>query len=187
MRVGYASGIILCLKNFCGTSPFNVCSLVFAGASMNAQPSHRPSPSAAPSQQSAVSVRRSSQKHPARKPSHQALVAEVTARLGANVIIGLVAVSALVKLIPYNLDQQTKLQELQAEVKTVEKRVDQLRAEFDRHFDPQQTVSIMQEQSVRVDPNQRQIIWVNPSDSIAQEPAAEGEQHASTEGVKLKD
>lgn len=154
---------------------------------MNAQPSRRPAPSVPSAHPAAASVRRSAPKRAVRKSPYQALVTEASVRLGANVLLGLVAISALVKLIPYTLDQQTKLQDLHIEVKTVEKRVDQLRAEFDRHFDPQQAVSVMQEQSVRVDPNQRQIIWVNPSDNVAQDPRMQGEQHASTEGVKLKD
>jgi hypothetical protein len=87
--------------------------------------------------------------------------------------LGLVAVSALVRLVPYNMMQSTKLKELRTEVAEVEGRVDVLRAEFKRNFDPQQALNVMQEQSARMHPNQRQIIWLTPTDSIAEEPLEE--------------
>ena len=71
--------------------------------------------------------------------------------------------------------QQEKLNELQVEVAAMEEQVANLRAEFDRHFDPQQTMSVMQEQSARVNPNQRQVFWMAPSSTTAQEPQAPSE------------
>jgi hypothetical protein len=72
--------------------------------------------------------------------------------------------------VPYNLSQQQRLGEVRSEVAKLDQRVDELRAEFDRHFDPQQSMHVMQEQSARVNPNQRQIIWVTPSATTAQQP-----------------
>jgi hypothetical protein len=74
----------------------------------------------------------------------------------------------LVRLIPYNTSQQGKLRELRTEVADVEGRVHQLQADFNRHFDPQQAMSVMQEQSIRVDPKQRQVVWLPPSESANQ-------------------
>jgi len=78
-------------------------------------------------------------------------------------VVLIAAGAALIRLVPQNLAQQARLQELQTEVAFVERRVDQLQDRFNRHFDPQQTRAIMQEQSNRVDPNQRQVIWVAPA------------------------
>lgn len=134
---------------------------------MNAQPSNRLSASS-PHQQVTERVKRQSRSsRSSRKAVHRVLAAELSARLGVNVLVGCVAVSALVTLIPYNWTQEAKLRELQTEVAEVEKRVDRLREEFDRHFDPQQAISVMQEQSIRVNPNQRQVIWTSPSSNIA--------------------
>lgn len=82
-----------------------------------------------------------------------------------NLILAIAAVSALVKLIPYNLTQQAKLRELTTEVAAVEGRVDQIQTDFNRHFDPRQATSVMQEQTSRVQPGQRPIVWVDPPGS----------------------
>lgn len=148
---------------------------------MNAQPSNRPSVSSTSEQQAAVRVRRQT-----RRQVHRSVALEISARLGVNLLLAAAAISALVRLVPYNLAQQDRLAELEAEVADVEQRVNTLRSEFDRHFDPQQAVSVMQEQSVRVDPNQRQIIWVAPSSTVAQEGEAADEQQASTKGTQAE-
>ena len=99
-----------------------------------------------------------------RRPSqhrHQAIAIETGAKLTVNVLLAIAAIAALVKLIPYTLSQQQKMQELQSKVTALEVRVDALETEFDRYFDPQQTQSVMQEQSNRVGINQLQIIWTN--------------------------
>jgi uncharacterized membrane-anchored protein YhcB (DUF1043 family) len=94
----------------------------------------------------------------------------VSARLGVNVLLGIIAISTLIKLVPYNLTQQKRLEEVRSEVVKLDERVDELRAEFDRHFDPHQSMHVMQEQSARVNPNQRQIVWLTPSATTAQQP-----------------
>lgn len=89
--------------------------------------------------------------------SYQGIAVENTAKLVVNVLLVAGAVSALVKLLPYNISQQAKLQEISTEVKLTESRVADLQTNFNRSFDPQQTKKIMQEQSNRVDPGQRPI------------------------------
>jgi hypothetical protein len=42
-----------------------------------------------------------------------------------------------------------------------EERVNQLRGQFTRSFDPSQARQVMGEQSPRRDPNQRRIFWVS--------------------------
>jgi hypothetical protein len=153
-------------------------------------------PSPPPSRQAATPIRRSPQpvsrptahrspQRTARRPvprtahrtthrtTHQTIALELAARLGVNLILGVIAVSALARLLPYNLTQQAQLKQLQVEVAEVETRVDHLRAEFNRNFDPQQAMSVMQEQSARMHPNQRQVIWIAPASTIAEEPVEE--------------
>ncbi|WP_088892607.1 hypothetical protein [Leptolyngbya ohadii] len=102
-----------------------------------------------------------------RTRSHQAIVTEITVKLAINGLLAGVAAIALTKLIPYNLQQREELRQLQAEVAEVQQRVDILQADLDRQLDPQQANSIMQEQSYRVDPNQRQVVWLTPSSRTA--------------------
>lgn len=103
-----------------------------------------------------------------RKP-HLVMATETTVKLTVNVALSLVAVSALVQLLPHNRLGQERLEHIQAEVKFTQGRVNQLRADFSRSFDPQQTNSIMQEQSYRMDPTQLRIVWLESRPAEAQE------------------
>ncbi len=123
---------------------------------MNAiQPSRNP----LPPERTRRRVARSSRHH--RRYAYQAIVAETTAKLVVNIVLSTAALAALVQLLPYQLSQQPKLQEIRAEVEQTEKRVNRLSSDFSRGFDPQQAQSVMQEQSQRVDPSQRQIVWLD--------------------------
>jgi hypothetical protein len=85
-------------------------------------------------------------------------VIETTVKLTVNVVLSTVAISALTQLIPYIDTQKTKLAEVQAAVKSTHDRLQHTQARFSRYFDPYQTKVLMQEQSDRIDPNQRQIV-----------------------------
>ncbi|HEY9641443.1 MAG TPA: hypothetical protein V6C57_13230 [Coleofasciculaceae cyanobacterium] len=129
--------------------------------------------------------RKKVRRRPRRDP-HQATIAETSFKLGVNAVLAIVAITALVRLVPYNLAQQTKLQEIRAEVSDLEGRVGQLRADLSRQFDPQQAMSVMREESMRVDPRQRQVIWLPPSSSTAQAPPStrSARQEVATANVK---
>lgn len=100
--------------------------------------------------------------------SHRSVALQTTAKLTVNVLISAAAVSALVKLLPYYSSQQEKLQEIRSEVNLTERRVSQLRTDFNRYFDPQQAKTIMQEQSNRVGPGQRPVILVDKVAKVEQ-------------------
>ena len=106
-----------------------------------------------------------------RRPRPNRLVAlETTAKLAVNVVLSAAAVSSLVKLLPYQWSQQEKLWEIQTEVKLVEGRVNHLRTDFSRYFDPQKAKSVMQEQSNRVAPGQRPVILLDKAATEQVEP-----------------
>lgn len=106
--------------------------------------------------------RRRVQKATAQVPA--GIVMETVFKLSINVVLSAAAVSTLTRILPYQLSQQEKLQEIRAEVNVTEGRVNRLRSDFGRNFDPQQTRTIMQEQSNRVDPKQLQVVWTNIAD-----------------------
>lgn len=135
---------------------------------MNAlQPQRDPSPS--PIQPRKIRVRnRSRQSSPA--SPHRALAVEAAMKLSVNVILATVAISTLTRLIPYNNKQQADLQRLQVEVAEVGSKVAGLQRDFDRHFDPQQALNVMQEQNIRFNPKQRQIVWLDPEVQKADAP-----------------
>ena len=98
-----------------------------------------------------------------RQSSHRATALEAGAKLTVNCFLAIAALSALVKLVPQNVSQQAKLQNIRMEVSAVESRVNRLQADFSRRFDPNQANSVMREQSGRLTPGQRQVIWVTPT------------------------
>ncbi len=97
-----------------------------------------------------------------RRHSYRAVAGETTVKLVVNMVLSAAALAALVQLLPYHLSQQAKLREVRAEVKRTETRVNNLRTDFSRSFDSGQAKSVMQEQSHRVDPNQRQVVLQEP-------------------------
>jgi hypothetical protein len=111
-----------------------------------------------------VRTRQQAQQH-RKKHTYQAIALELSTKLVVNVLLTVAAAATLFKLVPYHLVQQKKLQSIQAEVANVEGRVAQLRVDFGRQFDPQQTMSVMQEQSNRVSPTQRRIVWSSPRET----------------------
>ncbi|KKD37181.1 MAG: hypothetical protein WAN66_28625 [Limnoraphis robusta] len=95
-----------------------------------------------------------------RSQRHRAHAIEASVKLVTNVLLSACVVSALVQILPYYRSAEEKLSQIQSEVKLTRERVGAEQADFHRHFDPQQTASIMQEYSNRVAPGQRQVIWL---------------------------
>lgn len=97
-----------------------------------------------------------------RQAPHRAMAIETTVKLGLNLLFAGVSLSALMRLVPANLEQQEDLQRLQTEVSEANSKVASLQSDFDRHFDPQQAMNVMQEQNIRFNPRQRQVVWLHP-------------------------
>lgn len=101
---------------------------------------------------------RLARKHKRRRQSHVAVAVQSSAIIAANVVLSVVAVSAIVKLVPNYLTQQQKLEQIQTAVASAQGRVKTSQTKFERYFDPQQTQAIAQEQSNRFRPGQRPIV-----------------------------
>lgn len=125
---------------------------------MNATQPSRPPLQKSETRRTAPKIKSRRRPHP-----YRAIAVETTAKLAVNVVFLAAAVSGLVRLLPLQWSQQEKLQEIQTEVKLTEGRVNLLRTDFDRYFDPQQAKNIMSEQSNRVAPGQRPVILLNRS------------------------
>lgn len=122
---------------------------------MNAiQPSRPPLSSEEPRR--IARKRKNRHRHP-----YRAMAIQTTVKMAVNLLLLAAAGSTIVKLVPYYLAQQHKLQEIQTEVELAEGRVERLRSNFNRYFDPQQAKAVMQEQSNRFEPGQRPVIWQN--------------------------
>lgn len=100
-------------------------------------------------------------KHKGGTNSQNWQVIEIWLRIIAYSALSITAVFAIARLLPYQQIQQTKLEEVRLAAQEKEERVNQLRDQFSRSFDPSQAKQVMGEQSPRRDPNQRRIFWVS--------------------------
>jgi hypothetical protein len=108
-------------------------------------------------------------------------VAETSIKLAVNLALAGTAVSTLLHLIPYNNKQQADLQQLQAEVTATNAKVEALQSDFNRHFDPQESLNVMQEQNIRFNPKQRQVVWLTPTSKTDKKSnSANGTQQADS-------
>jgi hypothetical protein len=98
---------------------------------------------------------------PKRQRHHYgALTLETVLKLCVNSVLSVAAIAALGNLIPYLISHQAKLREIRTQVRETEAKVSQIRDKFSRSFDPSQAETVMKEQSARVDPNQRRVVWI---------------------------
>ncbi len=107
-----------------------------------------------------------------RRNPHQSVAVEASLRLAVNVVVSMVAIASIVRLLPQNISQQHKLNQLQLDVTTLEQRVDRLQETFARQFDAGQARSVMQEETGRIGIGQRPVIWVKPAPDEASSPSA---------------
>lgn len=126
---------------------------------MNALPSPPPNSARLQRRISRQSLRQTSKRA---KSPYRVVAVEIGAKLGVNLLLAIAAGVTLVRLVPYNISQQAKLAELQAETTKAEERVNVLQESFNRYFDPHQVNIIMQEESNRISENQRRIIFLQP-------------------------
>ncbi|WP_421657099.1 hypothetical protein [Leptothermofonsia sp. ETS-13] len=98
-----------------------------------------------------------------RQSPYRAIAVETGIKLAVNVLLSAVAISALVRLLPYRAAQESKLKELSVAVESTNKRVSQVQANFRQYFDPTQARALMQQTTNRIDPSQRQIILQPPA------------------------
>ncbi|ACK64930.1 conserved hypothetical protein [Rippkaea orientalis PCC 8801] len=94
-----------------------------------------------------------------RHHDHQWVAAEISVKLVVNGTLSIIAVLTLLKLLPYQMSQQEKLQEIRTQVQETEERVSRFRADFSQSFDPHQVKKVMQENSPLIEPNKRRIFW----------------------------
>ncbi|RZM81933.1 slr1601 family putative cell division protein [Leptolyngbya iicbica] len=95
-----------------------------------------------------------------RSARFRALGWELTGRLTVNLVLTLVALAALVKLVPYHQTQRQVLSELEDSVATLQVHNRRLRKDFTRYFDPAQTSQILQENGARESAQHIPIVWV---------------------------
>jgi hypothetical protein len=86
---------------------------------------------------------------------------ELSARLGVNCFLVLVAAVSLVRLVPYLQAQVQQLEVVRRELDQAEVTHARLRADFDRYFDPTQAGRVIQEQTGYRSQSERQVVWTD--------------------------
>jgi hypothetical protein len=117
---------------------------------------------ARPAQAASVAPRASAATH-VRSRANSVLVSQVmretVVKLTVNSLLLVVAGTTLARLVPTHFVNQAQIQEVDQEVSFTKARVDQLRQDFNQSFDPSQARVLMVEQTYKVDPSQRQVVW----------------------------
>lgn len=98
---------------------------------------------------------------PLRRLARHTPVFELSARLGVNCFLMLVAAVSLARLVPYLQAQVQQLEVVRRELDQAEVTHARLRADFDRYFDPAQSGRIIQEQTGYRTKSERQVVWTD--------------------------
>lgn len=102
-----------------------------------------------------------------RPQSHTVLALEAIVKISVNALLSTGAIATLLHLMPHRTAQEVKLKELQTAVRAAEQRVQRTSESFSQVFDPANTAVLMQEQSNRIQPGQRQVILHDPDTRAA--------------------
>jgi len=92
-------------------------------------------------------------------PLAAAIAWETMMKLSVNLVLVMVGAGAVMRLIPYYQSVEEKLEIVEIKVEQTQDRVNQLQQDFDRSFDPEQAKQVMAEQSHRIDPQRRSVVW----------------------------
>lgn len=93
------------------------------------------------------------------------LTREALVKLTVNGVLMAVATTTLVRLLPSYLSHQAQLRDIQQELDLTESRVSRLQSDFNQAFDPMQAKAVMQQQSYRVDPSEKIVVWTSSRSS----------------------
>ncbi len=97
-----------------------------------------------------------------RRPAQVPHVQELAWGFVIQGLVGSGMLLALVRLLPYYQQQQQRHHLLQTEIERTEAQVRELQTQFQRTFDPYQQPRLIQQATQRLQPHQRQVIWVKP-------------------------
>jgi len=82
-------------------------------------------------------------------------------QLSFNTLVAVVAIGTLMQILPERSARKTSLAQMEAEVSEQEAQVEGLRERFVYYFDPAQLQSVIREESQKIHPQQRPIVWVD--------------------------
>lgn len=100
-----------------------------------------------------------------KRHNHAALAMETLVKIAINGGLSAVAIATLTNLFPYYWEQRERVQTIRTEVRDAEYKVTRLRANLNRSFDPSRALTVMQEQSAKMAPNQHRIVLMDEGET----------------------
>jgi microsomal dipeptidase-like Zn-dependent dipeptidase len=97
---------------------------------------------------------------------HRRQGVESIAKIATYVVLSAVAAMSAINLVKYNLNQQSKLHQLETELKNAKERSVSVDSDFRRSFDARSSRALMQENSDKIFPELRPIVIVEPEQTI---------------------
>lgn len=100
---------------------------------------------------------------------------ESATMIGVNLLLITSAVGGLCKLLPMQMVQYSRLQELDAKVKSLGQQVNEMQAGLDRAMDPLQEEALLKERTGMVHPNEAQVRFIAPTTPPGAQVASQSE------------
>lgn len=107
--------------------------------------------------------RRLRQPHARRNATFMTRATEATTILGVNVVLIGTCLYTLGNMLPHQLTQQAKLEEIKGEVHRTTEHVNQLKESHKRSLTPSASRRISEEQGYLIGKNKRNLVWLKPS------------------------
>ncbi|WP_299404526.1 hypothetical protein [Acaryochloris sp. IP29b_bin.148] len=104
-----------------------------------------------------------SQRRPRKHPKFAARATETAIVLGVNVVLIGTCLHTLGNMLPQQLTQQAKLQEIKGEVSRTTAHIEQLKQTHQRSLDPEVSRRISEEQGHLIRKNKRNLVWIKPT------------------------
>jgi|GEM_PF-3359454 len=110
-------------------------------------------------------AQRAARKHrPRKNPKFFARTTETATVLGVNVILIGTCLYTLSHMLPHQLTQQAKLQEIKGEVSRTTEQIEQLKRAHERSLTPEVSRRISEEQGHLIRKNKRNLVWIKPTE-----------------------
>lgn len=110
-------------------------------------------------------LRRKARKRPAHpKPIFLARAIETTAVLGINITLIGTCLYTVGNMLPHQLTQEAKLQEMKGEIDRTANHIEQLKQSHQQSLTPKVSRQIAEEQGHLIRKNKRNLVWIKPND-----------------------
>lgn len=124
-----------------------------------------PQPKSAPRSPRKSHQRKARKLHPRNQPKFVVRATETATVLGVNLALIGTCLYTLGNMLPHQLTQEAKLQEIKGEVNRTTHQIEQLKEAHERSLIPEVSRRISEDQGHLIRSNKRNIVWIKPKPS----------------------